>query len=65
MSTYTSNAINPITKETQLALFIDDYFGHHQYAVAFRKDGDDVSITEVVNEDTHDIYPLDQIEEKK
>ena len=64
MSTYTSDATNPITKEAQLALFIDDYFGHHRYAVAFRKDGGDVSITEDISEDTHDIYPIDQIEEK-
>lgn len=65
MSTYISDAIHPKTGKEQTALFIDDYFGQHRYAVAFRKDGGDIMITEDVSEATHDIFPIEEIQEKK
>lgn len=65
MSTYISDAINPKTKNKQVALFIDDYFGHHQYAVAFRKDGNDSEIMDEVSKETHEIYRVEEVEEKQ
>lgn len=65
MSTYISDAINPKTKKKQIALCIDDYFGHHQYAVAFRKDGENSELMDDVSEGTHDIFRIDEVEEKK
>ena len=65
MSTYISDAINPKTKKKQIALFIDDYFGHHQYAVAFRKDGKDSEIMDEVSKETHEIYRKEEVEEKQ
>lgn len=65
MSTYISDAINPKTKNNQVALFIDDYFGHHQYAVAFRKDGKDSEIMDEVSKETHEIYRKEEVEEKQ
>lgn len=65
MSTYISDAINPKTNKKQIAMFIDDYFGHHQYAVAFRKDGQDATIADTVNPETYNVYPIDEIEEKE
>lgn len=65
MSTYISDAINPKTKNKQAALFIDDYFGHHQYAVAFRKDGKDSEIMDEVSKETHEIYRKEEVEEKQ
>lgn len=44
MSTYIDQAINPKTGKMQSALFVDDFYGRHQYAVAFRKDGKDSRI---------------------
>jgi hypothetical protein len=35
MSSYASRAVNPATGELEPALFIDDYFGSHQYGVRF------------------------------
>ena len=58
MSTYISDAINPKTKNKQVALFLDGYFGHHQYAVAFRKDGNDSEIMDEVSKETHDISEI-------
>ena len=65
MSTYISDAINPKTKNKQVALFLDDYFGHHQYAVAFRKDGNDSEIMDEVSKETHEIYRVEEVEEKQ
>lgn len=65
MSTYISEAKNPQTGKIQAAVFIDDYFGHHRYAVAFRKDGENSSIQDGVSEETHDIYPAEEVEESK
>ena len=65
MSTYISDAINPKTKKEQIALFIDDYFGRHQYAVAFRKDGENSELMDDVSEGMHDIFRIDEVEEKK
>jgi len=65
MSTYISDAINPKTKKKQIALFIDDYFGRHQYAVAFRKDGNDSEIMDEVSKETHEIYRVEEVEKKQ
>ena len=62
MSTYTSDAINPKTGKTQTALFIDDFYGAHQYAVAFRKDGQDSQITDGLDLELYDIYSIDDVE---
>jgi hypothetical protein len=35
MSCYHAFAINPITDAVEVAEFLDDYFGHHQYGVKF------------------------------
>jgi len=40
MSTFVDKAINPKTRQTQEAWFIDDFYGQRQYAVAFRRDGE-------------------------
>lgn len=62
MSTYVDKAINPTTKKIQEAWFIDDFYGQHEYAVAFRKDGTDAVFDsgkiELTNYDT---YPMPQI----
>lgn len=62
MSTYVDKAVNPKTKKTQIAWFIDDYYGQHQYAVAFRKDGGDVVFNaDNINLYVYEIYPLTKI----
>ena len=63
MSTYVSKAVNPKTNKIQEAWFIDDYFGHHWYGVAFRKDGKDAvfSAEKIVYSD-HDIYKIEDVE---
>lgn len=62
MSTYVDKAINPRTKKIQEAWFIDDFYGQHEYAVAFRKDGThavfDSGKIELTN---YDSYPISQI----
>lgn len=35
MSSYHAFAINPITDAVEVAEFLDDYFGRHQYGVKF------------------------------
>jgi hypothetical protein len=35
MSSYQDKAWNPETKQFELAWWIDDYFGRHQYGVRF------------------------------
>lgn len=48
MSTYVDKAINPKTSKPQLALFIDDYYGSHQYGVGFKNDGTDASLYDTI-----------------
>jgi len=35
MSNFRSEAVNPATGEVQMAEYLDDYFGPHQYGVRF------------------------------
>lgn len=35
MSHYFAKAIHPVTKQVEDALFMDDYFGRHQYGIKF------------------------------
>ncbi len=66
MSTYVNKAINPKTMKIQEAWFIDDFYGQHQYGVAFRKDGDNaVFNTNKIERDEYDIYPIFQVEVPK
>ena len=66
MSTFVDKAINPKTRQTQEAWFIDDFYGHHQYAVAFRRDGEDtVFSTDKISLDEYDVYPLHKVEALK
>lgn len=65
MSTYISDVKNPKTGKLQSATFIDNYYDHRRYAVAFRKDGEDSNIQDEISADTHDIYPVEEIEEKQ
>lgn len=59
MSTFVDKAIKPKTKQTQEAWFIDDFYGQHQYAVAFRQDGEGaVFNSDKIKLDEYDIYPL-------
>lgn len=39
MSSYFAPAIHPVRKTVELADFLDDYFGRHQYGVRFDNDG--------------------------
>jgi len=43
MSSYIKKVKHPITGKKQDALFLDDYYGEHQYGVGFRKDGEDTT----------------------
>lgn len=62
MSTYVNKAINPITRKPQLALFIDDYYGSHQYGVGFKKDGTDGSLCDTVDRGSeYTINPFEEI----
>jgi len=47
MSNYTAMAINPRTGATEMATWLDDYYGPHQYAVMFADGG---------------IYPADKVQ---
>ena len=63
MSTYVNKAINPKTMKIQEAWFIDDFYGQHQYGVAFRKDcGDAVFSSDKIERDEYDIYPVSQVD---
>lgn len=64
MSTYTSDAVNPKTGVTQAALFVDDFYGVHQYAVAFRKDGADAVIEDGLEAGIYDVYGVENIEQE-
>lgn len=46
MSSYIDNAQNPRTGKMEMAAFIDDFFGHHEYGVKFQDGG---------------IYPIEQV----
>ncbi len=35
MSSYSAEAINPKTGKKEMARFIDDYYGRHEYGVRF------------------------------
>lgn len=35
MSTYTRETKNPLTGKYEVAVWMDDYFGHHNYGVKF------------------------------
>lgn len=62
MSTYVDKAINPKTGMPQLALFIDNHYGSHQYGVGFKNDGTAASLDYAVNRDSeYTIYPLEEI----
>ncbi len=62
MSTYVDKAINPKTGKPQLALFLDGYFGSHQYGVGFKDDGTDASLFDTANKGSgYTIYPLEEI----
>ena len=64
MSTYVDKAINPKTLKIQDAWFIDDFYGQHQYGVAFRKDGGDaVFSADKIVRDEYDIYPVFQVDQ--
>lgn len=66
MSTFVDRAINPKTKNIQEVWFIDDYYGHHRYAVAFRKDGKDAVFGDRKhNRDKYDFYPMHEVETPK
>jgi hypothetical protein len=59
MSSFVDEAINPKTEQTQEAWFIDDFYGQHQFAVAFRKDREGaVFNSNKIKIDEYDIYPL-------
>lgn len=63
MSTFVDKAINPKTKQIQEAWFIDDFYGQHQYAVAFRKDGEDAIFSNKMHgRDEYDFYPIYEVE---
>ena len=63
MSSYIKSAKNPKTNKIIKAFFLDDYFGSHKYAVAFKKDGKDADWERVnsIKKDC-DIYSIDKIE---
>ena len=46
MSSYKRKAVNPKTGKEELAWFLDDFYGRHQYAVRF-KDGGTYPIEEI------------------
>lgn len=62
MSAFVDKAINPKTRQTQEAWFIDDFYGQHQYAVAFRRDDEDIVFsTDKISLDEYDVYPLHKV----
>lgn len=66
MSTFVDKAINPKTGQAQEAWFIDDFYGQHQYAAAFRRDGEDAVFSiDKINLDEYDVYPLNEAETLK
>jgi len=65
MSTYLDKAVNPNTNKLQLALFIDDYYGSHQYGVGFKKYGSDPSLYDEIDVNKYTIYPLEEITVKQ
>ena len=66
MSTYIDKAINPKTNQVQKAWFIDNYFGHYRYGVAFRKDGNDPIFEEWPDGwDDYEVYRLKEIKTPK
>ena len=64
MSTYVDNAVNPKTGESQLALFIDDFYGSHRYGVGFKNNGTDASLYDRIDINEYTIYPLEEIKMK-
>jgi len=63
MSTYVDKAINPKTDKSQLALFIDDYYGSHRYGVGFKNDGTNANLYDIENRDSeYMVYPLEEIQ---
>lgn len=61
MSTYVYRAVNPETGTVQSAIFIDDFYGKHRYAVGFRKDGAPISIHDEIVVSEYMIYPREHI----
>lgn len=62
MSTFVDTTINPKTGRTQLALFIDDYYGSRRYGVGFKNDGTDASLDVIKNRKSeYMIYPIQEI----
>jgi hypothetical protein len=46
----------------QLALFVDNYYGSHQYGVGFKNDGSDASLYDTIGENSdYTIYHEEQI----
>ena len=61
MSTFVEIAINPRTGKSQLALFIDDYYGLHRYGVGFKNDSTDASLYDIENKDSYTVYSIEEI----
>jgi hypothetical protein len=62
MSTYVDKAINPKTKKVQSAIFIDDFYGHYRYGVAFRKDGSNTKFNDIrvkILLEEYEVYPIE------
>ena len=65
MSTFVAKAINPKSKKAQSAIFIDDFYAHYQYGVAFRKDGKETKFDDIrmgIDLKGYEVYPLERIQ---
>lgn len=63
MSTYVDKAVNPKTGKPQSAIFVDDYYGPHQYGVGFKDDGTDASLYDAVSSSSgYTVYRLEEID---
>ena len=68
MSTFVDKAINPETKKVQSAIFIDDFYGQHRYAVAFRKDGVNTNFDDIrdkISLEGYEVYPIEMVKTPK
>jgi hypothetical protein len=61
MSSFIREAVNPKTGKKVKAYFIDDYYGKHQYAIAFRRDDTDADITDGLIYLDYDFYKESEI----
>jgi hypothetical protein len=62
MSSYCKKAINPKTGKKQIAGFIDDFYGIHQYGVLFKKDGKNFGWG-TINLEDYDAYRIEEVKE--